>query len=57
MYLRAANAMERAAALAEEHAERLGRSGRSELALVELERAERARAAAERGRALASRLR
>jgi hypothetical protein len=57
LYLRVANALELSAALAEDHAERMSRNGQDYLAGVELERAERARAAAERGRALVSRLR
>ena len=57
MYLRAANALEQSAALAEDHAERLRDTGQGELASLELERAQRAREVAERGRALASRLR
>jgi hypothetical protein len=54
LYLRAANAVERSAALAEEHAERLLRNGQEQLALLELERARRARNVATRGRELAS---
>ena len=57
LYLRAANALEQSAALAEDHAERLRDTGQGELASLELERAQRAREVAERGRALASRLR
>ena len=51
LYLRAANALERSALLAEDHAERLRADGRGYLAGPELESAKRARAAAERGRA------
>lgn len=54
LYLRVADALERAAALAEHQAERLRSSGDSHLAGIELQRAERARQAAKRGRALAS---
>jgi hypothetical protein len=57
LYLRAANALDRSAALAEDHAERLRDNGEGELAGLELERAQRAREGAERGRAFASRLR
>jgi hypothetical protein len=57
LYLRAANALERSAVLAEDHAERLRQSGQGELTGLELERAHRARELAERARALASRLR
>lgn len=57
LYLRAARALERSAALAEEHAERLRRIGQGHLVGLELERAKRAREAAERAHALASHLR
>jgi hypothetical protein len=57
LYVRAANALERSALLAEDHAERLRQSGLGELAELELERARRARELAEHGRALASRFR
>lgn len=57
LYLRTAKALERSAALAEDHAERLRRSGKERLAELELDSAERARRAAERARALVSRLR
>lgn len=56
LYLRVADTLERSAALAEDHAARLVRTGRKPLAELELERAERARQAATRGRAFASRL-
>jgi hypothetical protein len=48
-----ADALEKSAALAEEHAARLDRSGREGLAELELEHAEQARRAAARGRTLA----
>jgi hypothetical protein len=50
-----ADALEQSAALAEDHAERLRLMGQRSLAGKGLERAKRAREAAERGRALASR--
>jgi hypothetical protein len=57
LFLRVAGTVERSAQLAEQHAEREQTSGRSGSAGVELERAMRAREAARRARALASRLR
>lgn len=57
LYQRVATTLERSAGLAEQHAARHSSNGQSQLATVELERAERARAAARHGRALASRLR
>jgi hypothetical protein len=57
LYLRAANALEKSAELAEEYAERLRRHGTEQLAGLELESAQRAREAAERARERASRFR
>ena len=56
LYLRVADTLERSAQLADQHAQRSG-AGQRKLAAIELERAKRARMAAARGRALASRLR
>jgi hypothetical protein len=56
LYLRVATALERSADLAEQHAARLSATGKDELATAELERAERTRAAARRGRDLATRI-
>lgn len=53
LYLRVAATLEQSAALAEQHAARACSKGQDHLAAVELERAERARAAARRGRDLA----
>jgi len=55
-YLRVADAPERSAQLAEEHARRERSKGRRDSEGIELSRARRARAAARRGRELASRL-
>jgi hypothetical protein len=52
---RAANALERSAVLADEHAEREMLSGRADLAAIEHEHAVRARRAARAGRAIAQR--
>jgi hypothetical protein len=57
LYLRAADTLERSAALAEDHARRCRDAGAHEAADLELERARRARIAAQRVRALAVRLR
>lgn len=56
LYVRVAIALERSAELAEQHAARLSAMGKHELAAAELERVERTRAAAQRGRDLATRL-
>jgi hypothetical protein len=56
LYLRVADTLERSAELAELHAIRHQHNGRGWAVAVELERANRAREAARRGRALASRL-
>jgi hypothetical protein len=56
LYNRVADTLERSAELAEHHAARERGGGRAHSADIELERAERARAAAQRGRALAARL-
>ncbi|MGN6871994.1 MAG: hypothetical protein ACTHMY_26685 [Solirubrobacteraceae bacterium] len=56
LYLRVAIALERSAELAEQHAARLSATGKHELAATELERVERTRAAARRGRDLATRM-
>jgi hypothetical protein len=56
LYLRVATALERSADLAEQHAARLSATGKGELAAVELDRVERTRAAARRGRDLATRV-
>jgi hypothetical protein len=56
LYLRVADTLERSADLAELHARRHERNGRDSAVAIELERAKRAREAAHRGRALASRL-
>ena len=55
LYARIATALERSAGLAEQHAARVSVKGQGELARVELERGERARAAARRCRDLAAR--
>jgi phosphate uptake regulator len=56
LYRRAAITLERSADLAEQHAARLTVTGQPEAARAELERAEQARAAAQRGRDLAARM-
>jgi hypothetical protein len=56
LYLRVAETLERSADLAEQHAQREQQNGRWDSASTELGRAGRARDAARRGRALASRL-
>jgi hypothetical protein len=56
LYLRVADTLERSAELAEEHATRERKKGRRDSEGVKLDRARRAREAARRGRALASRL-
>jgi len=56
LYLRVATTLERSADLSEQHAARLWRTGKDKLATGELERAEQARAAAQRGRDLAARM-
>jgi hypothetical protein len=55
LHLRVATTLERSAGLAEQHAARVSGMGQDQLARVELERAERARAAAGRSRDLAAR--
>ena len=57
LYLGVADTLEQSARLAEQHAERERSNGRPDPAAVELERARRAREAAQRGRALAARTR
>ena len=57
LYLRVADTLERSALLAEQHASRLRGEGRKRSSDEELERAQRARKAAERGREHAARLR
>lgn len=56
LYLRVADTLDRSAALAESHADRLRSNREEQLARRELQLAKRAREAAGRGRALASRL-
>lgn len=56
LYMRVATTLERSADLAEQHAARLARMGEDKRARGELERAEQARAAAQRGRDLAARM-
>lgn len=56
LYQRVADTLERSAKLAEQHADREQRNGRRRAADIELERAKRARAAAQRGRGHATRL-
>lgn len=56
LYLRVADTLEQSAQLAEEHAQRWRDKGEQQWAAVELERAKRARIAADRGRAHAQRL-
>jgi len=56
LYLRVADTLERSAELAEDHAQRYREKGEQQTADLELERAKRARLAAQRGRALALRL-
>ena len=56
LYLRVANTLERSAELAEQHAQRHRDKGKEQAAAIELERCNRARLAAQRGRALALRL-
>ena len=56
LYLRVATTLERSADLAEQHAARLTGMGEDNRARGELERAEQARAAAQRGRDLAARM-
>ena len=56
IYLRVADTLERSAALAELHAQRSRAQGNQQRLAIELQRAERARIAADRGRALAARL-
>jgi hypothetical protein len=56
LYRRVADTLERSAELSERHADRKRGTGRAPSADIELERAKRARAAAQRGRALAARL-
>jgi len=57
LYLGVADTLEQSARLAEQHAERERSNDRPDSAAVELERARRAREAAQRGRALAARMR
>jgi hypothetical protein len=57
LYLRAANSLDRSAHLAEQHAPRERNTGRLSSADLELECAERARAAAQLGRAVAAQMR
>ena len=57
LYLRAANTLDQSAQLAQQHAQRERNNGRLHSADLELERAGRARAGAERGRALAAQMR
>ena len=56
LYLRVANTLEQSAELAEQHAQRHRDKGKQQAAAIELERAKRARVAAQRGRAHALRL-
>ena len=56
LYLRVANTLERSAELAEQHAQRHRDKGNQHAAGIELERAKRARLAAQRARALTLRL-
>jgi hypothetical protein len=56
LYLRVANTLDQSAQLAEHHAQRERNNGRLHSADLELECAERARAAAQRGRALAAQM-
>lgn len=56
LYLRVANTLEQSADLAEQHAQRHRDKGKQQAAAIELERAQRARVAAQRGRAHARRL-
>jgi hypothetical protein len=56
LYMRVADTLEQSAALADQHAQRHREKGKPQAAAIELERAERARRAARRGRALALRL-
>ncbi len=57
LYVRVADALERSGQLAVEHADRNRSDGQMASTEVELERARQARQAAQRGRALASKLR
>jgi hypothetical protein len=56
LYLRVANTLEQSADLTEQHAQRHRDKGKQQAAAIELERAQRARVAAQRGRAHALRL-
>jgi hypothetical protein len=55
LYLQLADTLERTAELAEQHAQRQRETGKPQTVAIELERAERARMAARRARALARR--